>query len=145
MSQYYDWIKAFHIIAMTTWMAGMFYFPRLLIYHLDTEIGGEDDKRFQLMEKRLMRAIMNTSMIITLALGLSLVSIYGFKNLGIWFHIKSLFVLIIASQHGYYAFLRKKFEKGERNISSLMLKIINESTTIAFIIIVILVTVKPFE
>ncbi len=145
LSSYYEWIKAFHIVAMTSWMAGMFYLPRLYAYHATVKTGSEQDKTFQIMESRLLRIIINPAMIVTLILGLLLADIYGFRSLGVWFHIKMMAVVVLLAIHGLFAKWRKDFAKGQNKKSAKFFKIVNEVPVLFFIIIVILVVVKPFE
>ncbi len=145
MENYYDWIKAGHIIAMTAWMAGMFYLPRLYAYHADVKVGSEIDKKYCLMESRLLKIIMNPAMVAVLALGLMLLYVYGISNVGLWFHIKITFVLALFLIHGILAKHRKTFIKGENKKSSMYFKVLNEIITVFFVIIVVMVIVKPFD
>ena len=145
LSNYYEWIKTFHIVAMTSWMAGMFYLPRLYAYHAEVKVGSEQDKTFQVMESRLLRIIINPAMIATLILGLLLADIYGFRSLGVWFHIKMLAVVILLAFHGLLAKWRKDFVKGQNKKAAKFYKIINEVPVVFFIIIVSMVVIKPFE
>ena len=145
LSNYYEWIKTFHIVAMTSWMAGMFYLPRLYAYHAEVKVGSEQDKTFQVMESRLLRIIINPAMIATLILGLLLADIYGFRSLGVWFHIKMLAVVILLAFHGLLAKWRKDFVKGQNKKPAKFYKIINEVPVVFFIIIVSMVVVKPFD
>ena len=141
----YEWFRVVHIIAFTSWMAGLFYLPRLFVYHCQVKTGGSEDKRFQLMERRLLRVIINPAMIVTILAGLMISAIYGFGNLGGWFHIKMLLVLMMTGLHGFFAVCRKKFERGENKIKENHYRILNELPVVIFIFIVILVIIKPFE
>src|SRR5437868_4754974 len=134
LSSYYEWIKAFHIIAMTSWMAGMFYLPRLYAYHAAVKIGSEQDKTFQIMESRLLRIIINPAMILTIILGLMLADIYGFQALGLWFHLKIFAVIILTVIHGFLAKWRKDFANGKNKRSAKFYKIMNEVPVVFFII-----------
>lgn len=145
MSNYFEWIKAFHIITMTSWMAGMFYLPRLYAYHAEIKAGSAQDKIFQTMERRLLRIIINPAMILTIILGLMLADIYGFRALGVWFHLKILLVIILCVIHFLLAKWRIDFVSGRNKKSARFYKIFNEVPTILFALIVILVVVKPFE
>lgn len=145
MSNYFEWIKAAHIIAMTCWMAGMFYLPRLYVYHCQAKIGSDQDKTFQVMELKLLRIIINPSMVLTIVFGLMLASVYGFKALGMWFHLKMLAVVLLTVLHGFLARWRKDFAKGENRHSERFYRIINEVPVVLFVMAVILVVVKPFE
>lgn len=145
IEELYMWFKAAHLISVISWMVGLLYLPRLFIYHTKAAIGSEIDTTFKVMEKRLFRYIMNPAMIATYFFGFILVSIYGLKNLGIWFHWKFLFVLILSATHGLMSRWRKQFAKGENKHSAKFFRIINEVPTLLMIIIVILVIVKPFD
>ncbi|MGB4191384.1 MAG: protoporphyrinogen oxidase HemJ [Rickettsiales bacterium] len=145
MEEYYLWIKSFHLIFVISWMAGLFYLPRLYVYHCQVPKGGDQDKLFQIMEKRLLKFIMNPAMIISVVLGFLLAKMYGFKNLGTWFHIKMTLALVLIYFHHFLGRRRKDFEKGLNTYSSNFYKIINEIPTVLMIIMVILVIVKPFQ
>lgn len=145
MANYYNWFKAFHIIFVIAWMAGMLYLPRLYVYHTEVKSGSEEDKRFQLMEKRLLRIIINPSMILVTLCGIVLADIYGWANLGLWFHLKLLCLFMMYAVHGYLSICRKKFVQGKNDHSAIFYRILNEVPTILMILIVILVVVKPYE
>lgn len=145
MAEYYDWFKAFHLIFVIFWMAGLLYLPRLYVYHSQVKQGSDQDILFQLMERRLLRIIMNPAMIISIILGLLIAYIYGFKNLGVWFHIKMTLVLILVYYHHFLAKVRKYFEKGENKYSSNFFRVINEVPGLIMVVTVILVIVKPFS
>ncbi len=145
MAEYYEWIKAFHLIFVISWMVGLFYLPRLFVYHCEVKKGTKEDFLFQTMERRLLRIIMNPSMILSLVLGLWLAYIYGFKNLGIWFHIKMTCVVILMGFHHFLGKIRKDFERGQNKHTAKFYKIVNEIPTILMVITVILVIVKPFQ
>lgn len=145
MSQYYDWLKALHIIAVISWMAGMFYLPRLFVYHTKVSVGSEADLLFQTMEGRLLRIIINPAMIATFVFGFIVAKIYGFAALGIWFHIKMLAVLLLTILHAMLARYRKDFAKGQNKHSERFFRILNEVPVVLMIIAVIMVVVKPFE
>ncbi len=145
LSGYYEWFRVFHILAFTAWMAGMFYLPRLFVYHCQVQKNTAEDERFKAMEKNLLRIIMNPSMITTILAGLALASIYGWGNLGTWFHIKMLLVLMMTAFHGFFALCRKKLASGHNNISEFSYRILNEMPVVLFVFIVILVIIKPFE
>lgn len=145
MAEYYMWLKAFHLIFVISWLAGLFYLPRLFVYHCELKTGSKEDKLFQTMERKLLRVIMNPAMILTLVFGLWIAQIYGFKNLGGWFHIKMILVVIILYFHHFLARRRKDFEKGKNKYSAEFYRIINEIPAVLMIAIVILAIVKPFE
>ena len=145
MEDYFLWYKSIHVISVISWMAGMHYMPRLFMYHTKTEKNSEMDKTFQIMERRLLRLIMNPAMIMTYIFGLLTAYIYGFAALGMWFHLKMCAVLFLTIFHMFLARWRKDFEKGKNIHSAKFYKIINEIPTILMILAVILVIVKPFE
>lgn len=145
LSNYYDWIKAFHIISVIFWMAGMLYLPRLYVYHSQVPFGSERDKMLQIMEYRLLKFIINPTMILTLVLGTILTIIYGLKAVGIWFHIKITAILILLLIHGFLAKARKDFALGINRRSTLFYRVINEVPAVLAIIAVIMVVIKPFE
>ncbi|NBU53648.1 MAG: protoporphyrinogen oxidase HemJ, partial [Alphaproteobacteria bacterium] len=112
MERYFLWYKAIHVIAVISWMAAMFYLPRLFVYHSKPNITREMDETFKLMEKRLLRIIMTPAMIVTYIFGCLVAYIYGFVALGIWFHIKMGAVLALTILHGMQAKWVKDFAKG---------------------------------
>lgn len=145
MAEYYTWYKAIHVISVIFWMAGLLYLPRLYAYHARAEVGGELDKTFQTMERRLLKIIMNPAMLVTYIFGLMNAHIYGFVALGGWFHIKMLAVGALTIMHMYLAKCRKDFVRGENKNSERFYRIINEIPAILIVIAVIMVIVKPFE
>lgn len=143
MANYYLWIKAFHLIAVISWMAGLLYLPRLYVYHSLVEKNSDMDKTFQIMEKKLLKIIMNPAMVLSYLFGIILVYIYGLRALGTWFHLKFLLVLILSGFHGFLAKYRKDFAMGVNSKSDKFFRTINEIPTIIMIAVVILVIVKP--
>jgi len=143
MAEYYDWIKAFHLIFVISWMAGLLYLPRLFVYHSELQPGSQEDKLFQTMEKKLMRIIMLPAMILTIVFGIGLVQIYGLQNLGGWFHVKMTLVLIMLYFHHFLGRRRADFERGENKYRAKFYKIINEVPTLLMVVIVIMAIVKP--
>jgi putative membrane protein len=140
----YLWIKALHIIAVISWMAGMLYLPRLFVYHRETSPGSDQDRLFQLMEHRLQRYIMTPALIVTWLAGLYLAFSAGFFTAP-WLHAKLLLVLIMTAAHGYFSRLRKELAQGSRQRSSRFFRMVNEGPTVLMILIVVLVVVKPFS
>ena len=145
MSSYYEWFKALHVIAVISWMAGLLYLPRIYAYHADVKVGSESDLIFQTMERRLLRVIMNPSMVAVFVFGTMNAYIYGFVALGAWFHIKMLCVFFLTLYHGLLARWRKNFVNGHNTLSSKFYRFINEIPTILMIIIVFMVILKPFD
>ena len=136
-------LKAIHVIAVISWMVGLLYLPRLFVYHVENN-SMEASKIFKVMEKRLMKIIMNPAMIITWLTGLSILWISGLDSIfSLWMSIKFLFVVILSGYHGFLSKSLKDFELDRNKRSSKFFKIINEIPTIILIIIVFLVIFKP--
>ena len=145
MSDYYEWIRALHIIAVIFWMAGMLYLPRLYVYHSGAKIGGELDETLKIQERRLLRIIINPAMIIAFILGSMLVHIRWEAVTGtVWLPVKLAAVFLLFAYHGVLAGDRKKFERGERPRSQKFYRMFNEIPPILTIIIVIMAVVEPF-
>ncbi|MBK20509.1 MAG: TIGR00701 family protein [Rhodospirillaceae bacterium] len=141
---FYPWIKSFHIISVIAWMAGMLYLPRLFIYHCDAEPGSDKSETFKVMERRLLRAIINPAMIASFAFGGILLATPGIVDWSSWWiYLKLVLVLILTGVHGVFSRWRKDFEKDQNTISTRTLRIANEIPTVLMIGIVILVVVKP--
>lgn len=134
------WIKAFHIISVVTWFAGIFYLPRLFVYHADTtdEISNE---RFKVMERRLFYGIMTPSALIAIVLGFWLMS-YGYT--GIWLTAKIGLVFLVVLHHIWCYFALQNFKNDRNTKSAFYYRVMNELPVLLLIAIVILVVVKPF-
>ncbi|HVZ16762.1 MAG TPA: protoporphyrinogen oxidase HemJ [Terriglobales bacterium] len=139
----YLWIKALHVIAVISWMAGMLYLPRLFVYHCEAEKGSRQSETFKVMERRLMRAIINPAMTVTWLAGLYL-AWAGHWFYSPWLHAKLFLVVIMSGVHGLFSRWRKDFEDDRNTRSQKFYRIINEVPTVLMIGIVILVIVKPF-
>jgi len=144
----YEWIKALHIIAVIAWMAGMLYLPRLFVYHCAAETGSVQSETFKVMERRLLRAIINPAMIATWVFGLWLAwlgpdSRYGWFASG-WLWAKIILVLGLSAVHGLLARWMKDFAHDRNRHSQRFFRVINEVPTILMILIVLLVVLKPF-
>ncbi|WP_274626882.1 protoporphyrinogen oxidase HemJ [Arvimicrobium flavum] len=139
----YPWIKALHVIAVISWMAGMLYLPRLFVYHADTETGSAQSETFKVMERRLLRAIINPAMIASWALGLWLAwRVFGFQ--GGWLHVKLAAVVALSAVHGYLSGAVRRFAE-DRNVKPARhWRMVNEIPTLLMILTVIMVIVKPF-
>jgi len=139
----YEWIKALHIIAVISWMAGMLYLPRLFVYHCEAEGGSKQSETFKLMERRLLKAIINPAMIVTWLAGLFLAwSGHWFSSS--WLHAKLALVIILSGVHGFFSRWVKDFAADRNTRSQKFYRVINEVPTVLMIFIVILVVVKPF-
>jgi protoporphyrinogen IX oxidase len=139
----YPWIKALHVIAVISWMAGMLYLPRLFVYHADAERGSVQSETFKVMERRLLRAIINPAMTVTWAAGLWL-GWYGFAFQAGWLHAKLALVLVLSGVHGYLSAAVRRFAEDRNEKPARHWRIVNEVPTLLMIAIVILVIVKPF-
>jgi putative membrane protein len=141
----YLWIKAFHVIAVIAWMAGMFYLPRLFVYHCETQPGSAESERFKVMERKLLRIIINPAMIATWIFGLTLSFLpatYAWAQP--WFHAKFALVLLMSGVHGLFAHWTKDFARDANKHPARFYRMWNEAPTLLMIAIVILVVVKPF-
>src|SRR3954463_7087179 len=139
----YEWIKALHVIAVIAWMAGMLYLPRLFVYHCDAQPGSKQSETFKLMERRLLKAIINPAMIVTWLAGLYL-AWAGQWFSAYWLHAKLALGIAMSALHGFLARWVKDFAAGRNLRSQSFYRIINEVPTVFMIAIVILVVVKPF-
>lgn len=139
----YLWLKSLHVIAIIAWMAGMLYLPRLFVYHADVPAGSPQSETFKVMERRLLKAIINPAMIVAWILGLWLAyELDAFRD-G-WFHAKLTLVLLMSGVHGYLSRCVKVFARDENTRPARFYRILNEVPTLLMIGIVILVIVKPF-
>ena len=143
MLAYYDWIKAAHVISVIAWMAGMLYLPRLYVYHAGAKPGSELSETFKVMERRLMRAIINPAMMATWVFGATLVYVGHHWTEG-WFHAKFTLVLLMQIVHAGYSKWRKQFAADQNRHDAKFYRLMNEVPTLLLIGIVILVIVKPF-
>jgi protoporphyrinogen IX oxidase len=139
----YPWIKAMHVIAVISWMAGMLYLPRLFVYHCEAEIGSRQSETFKVMERRLLKAIINPAMTVTWLAGIYLAWSGHWYTSG-WFHGKLTLVLILSAVHGFFSRAVKDFAADRNTRSQKFYRIINEVPTVLMVLIVILVIVKPF-
>jgi putative membrane protein len=139
----YEWIKALHVIAVISWMAGMLYLPRLFVYHCEAESGSKQSETFKLMENRLLKAIINPAMGVTWLAGLYLAWAGQWYSSG-WFYAKFFLVLVMSGVHGFLSQCVKDFAADQNTLSQKFYRIINEVPTALMIAIVVLVIVKPF-
>lgn len=145
LADYYDWLKAFHVMSVIAWMAGMFYLPRLFVYHAEqAAVGSELDQTFQVMERKLLKLIMNPAMISTWFFGLLLIGL-GMLDFGsVWGWVKLLSVIAMTGMHGWLGARRKEFLEGTNTRPGKTYRLANEVPTVLMVLIVIAVIVKPF-
>ena len=143
MFDLYLWLKAFHVIAVIAWMAGLLYLPRLFVYHCEAPAGSPQSETFKVMERRLLKAIMNPAMIVTWVLGLTLAYQGGWFRAG-WLHGKLALVLGLSAAHGFLGGAVRRFAKDQNERPARFYRIVNEVPTLLMIGVVILVIVKPF-
>ena len=143
LAPYFLWLKALHILAVIAWMAGMLYLPRLFVYHCEIKPGTDEYARFVKMEERLMRIIINPSMIAVWVLGI-LVATAADAWTQPWLHAKLLFVVLLSGLHGMFSRWRRDFAKGENKRSQRFYRIMNEVPFGLLVVIVFLVVLKPF-
>jgi putative membrane protein len=141
----YPWIKALHIIAVISWMAGLLYLPRLFVYHCDVPRGSPESERFKVMERRLLKQIMTPAMIAVWVLGLLLVVTPGVIDWAAgWWHVKLLLVILMSGFQGGLSRWRRDFMEDRNTRSQRFYRIANEIPTVLMVVIVIMVIVKPF-
>ena len=139
----YLWIKAFHIIAVISWMAGMLYLPRLFVYHAGVAPGSPQSETFKVMEQRLLNFIMTPAMALTWILGLALL-VQGQWMGATWFHVKFALVIAMSAMHGMFSRYVADFARDKNRHTQKFFRIVNEIPTVLLIAIVILAVVKPF-
>jgi protoporphyrinogen IX oxidase len=137
------WIKALHVVAVISWMAGLLYLPRLFVYHAVETVGSEASERFKVMEYRLFRFIMRPAMIVSWLAGLWL-AWSSFRFMGGWLHAKLLFVALLTLHHEFQGKWLREFALDQRLHSQRFFRFQNEAPTLLMIGIVIFVIVKPF-
>jgi putative membrane protein len=139
----YLWVKAVHVIAIISWMAGMLYLPRLFIYHCDAPVGSAQSETFKVMERRLLTIIINPAMIVAWVLGLWLAWKGQMLTDG-WFLAKLSAAIGLSAVHGYFSMAVRRFREDHNTVPARRWRMINEIPTLLMIAIVILVIVKPF-
>jgi putative membrane protein len=138
-----SWLKLLHIFAFAAWMAGLWYLPRLLVYHSRVAPGSEPSETFKVMERRLLRAITTPAMVATILLGVALGLFQGQWSQG-WLHAKTLLVLLLAASHGFLARMVKTFAADRRPLGEVAFRWLNEVPTVLFVGILFLVVFRPF-
>ncbi len=140
----YPWTKAFHVISMVAWMAGMFYLPRLFVYHCELQPGSAESERFKVMEYRLLRQIINPAMIATWTFGVMLVLTPGIVDWSApWWYVKLTAVLLMSGFHGAMSKWRRLFMEDRNTKSHRFYRMANEVPTMLLVAIVIMVIVRP--
>ena len=139
----YEWLKALHVIAVFAWMAGMLYLPRLYVYHAGAKPGSELSETLKVMERRLLRAIINPAMGAAWIFGLWMAwegDLWGQH----WFQVKLALVIAMSTLHSFLSRWRRDFEKDANTRSAKFYRVMNEAPTLLLIVIVIMVIVRPF-
>ena len=145
LAEAYLWIKALHIIAVISWMAGLLYLPRLFVNHVGLEPGSEASELLKGMEERLLRIIMRPAFVASLVLGGALMSTPGvISALSGWFWVKLIFVFGLIVMHGLMEMWRVQFAREANRHSSRFYRLMNEVPTVCMIVIVVLAVAKPF-
>ena len=140
----YEVIKALHLISVISWMAGLLYLPRLFVYHADAPFGSVQAETFKVMERRLLKAIMNPAMIASFIFGIWMLALNHALIYETWFLIKFVCVILMAACHGKFSKMRRLLENDDKPISSKAYRIWNEVPTVLMIVIVVMAVVKPF-
>ncbi|MBO0904273.1 protoporphyrinogen oxidase HemJ [Jiella sonneratiae] len=141
----YLWVKSVHVFAVIAWMAGMLYLPRLFVYHAGAETGSVQSETFKVMERRLLKGIINPAMIGTWVAGVWLAFSGGWLTSGdAWLHVKILLVLIMSGIHGMLTAATRRFAEDRNEKSARYWRVLNEVPAVLLIGIIVLVVVKPF-
>lgn len=144
LSDYIEWIKAFHVIAVIAWMAGMLYLPRLFVYHSEAPVGSPQSAMLKTMELRLLTIIINPAMTAVWILGLTLAWVTGAYE-DTWLQIKFLLVIAMSGLHGFFVGAVRRFGADQNQHSTRFWRIMNEVPFVLIVAIVILAVVKPFS
>jgi protoporphyrinogen IX oxidase len=145
MAEWFPWLKVIHIVSVVAWMAGLFYLPRLFVYHRGVSPGGEASELFKVMERRLMVAIMRPAAVASLLSGVLLFIAGQFEFLQIWVLGKLAAVLLLCLYHGALERYLQQFTRDERVRDARFFRILNEIPTLLLIIVVAFIVVKPFQ
>jgi putative membrane protein len=137
------WVKAIHVIAIIAWMAGMLYLPRLFVYHAEASKGSDVSATFKVMERRLLKAIINPAMILVFLTGFVLVYLTEDWREG-WWQAKFVLVLGLGALHGYFARCVRTFAEDANERPARFYRFLNEAPTVLMVLIVVLAVVKPF-
>lgn len=145
LTNHYEWIRALHIISIIAWMAGMLYLPRLFVYHAGATVGSELSETLKIMERRLLRIIINPAMIASWIFGgLMLYARWDFFMGEGWMHVKLLMVVLMTGVHHAYIKYVKLFAADKNTKSAKYFRILNEVPTILMIVIVVMAVAEPF-
>jgi putative membrane protein len=136
------WLRALHIMAFAAWMAGLWYLPRLFVYHSQVATGSEASEKYKTMERRLLRGITTPAMVATLVFGIALATVQGQWAAG-WLHAKVALVVVLAASHGLMARYVRQFAADQRPASARAFRWFNEVPTVLFVAIVMLVVFQP--
>ena len=139
----YDVVKALHIIFVMSWMAGLLYLPRLFVYHAETTVGSVRAETFKVMERRLLKAIMNPAMIASFVFGIWMIILAPGLLYEPWVHVKILCVLLMTGCHGAFSKMRRRLENDEPPRPPRAYRIWNEVPTVLMVIIIFMAVVKP--
>jgi protoporphyrinogen IX oxidase len=139
----YPYLKTIHILSITLWMLGMLYLPRIYAYHAETQSGSETDTTFQTMETRLIKSLLTPTMILVFITGILLIFAVG-GQVGGWFHLKFVLVILLAGLHGMLSKHRKNFANGTNTKEASFFRTLSLISAGFMIVIVFLATVKPF-
>ncbi len=150
MGDLYEWVKVIHIVAVISWMAGMLYLPRLFVYHSTAEIGSDKSETFKVMERKLLKVIINPAMIVAWICGLAMaywivMRTDSWVNVPVWLYCKLAVVFLLSGFHGNLAKWQREFEADKNTRSEKFYRIVNEVPAVLMVIIVILVIIKPFS
>ena len=139
------WIKALHVISVIAWMVGLLYLPRLFVYHCDAEPGSVQSETFKVMERRLLRAIMNPAMILAFIFGGIMLATPGVVDWGSgWIWVKLVALALLTVMHVKFGRWRKDFEADANTRTTRTYRLANEAPTVLMVIIVVMVIVRPF-
>ena len=142
-SHLYPWFKAVHVMAVISWMAGMLYLPRLFVYHCGAEAGSRQSETFKVMERRLLRGIINPAMVVSWVLGLWMIYDGGWISAH-WLHVKLTLVVALSGLHGMLARWTADFDADRNRHSERFYRVVNEVPAVLMVGIVIMVVIKPF-
>ena len=145
MAEWFPWLKVIHIVSVVAWMAGLFYLPRLFVYHCGVAPGSEASELFKVMERRLMAAIMRPAAAASLLSGILLFIAGGFEVLQVWVFGKLAAVLLLCLYHAALEGYLRRFARDERARDARFFRTLNEVPTLLLIIIVVFIVVKPFQ